>query len=357
MSGNKRKRSDDEGQSKYENLQKQKRRRSDGRKATIDPDGEFSATKSEGDSNNNDGVPQADITNLASEGQTFQHRRHDKKRSRKKDPSAALEGNEANTSIQVEGKIDNGLAIPDDKVPNVAPGESEVQAAKSRRRRKRKSRNEDPNSVLEANEASTSIQAEVKMGDGVSIPDGEVAKVTSEEQEIKRQRRKEKRRKVREEREAAKMIQETTKADEEHKHDQDAVSNGAARVLDQMENLQSSDNIKDGAAKASTDANAAKAQNKKEAPKEDNGKMDKMTTAETAPSGAGKAQKKPEKLARSSQKEQINGLIKSKPNRHSRRKSSSRNESRGETAPTWRVSESTGGCMLRIDPLFSPSEE
>ena len=233
MSGNKRKRSDDEGQSKYENLQKQKRRKSIGHKAITDLDGKFSATKSQEDSKNNHGVPQADVTGLASEVQRAKDRQSSKKKARKKDSSPALDDNEANTGIQVEGKMDNGVAIPDDKVPKVAPEESEVQATKSRRRRNKKSRNEDPNSALEANEPSTSIQAEVKTGDGVFIAtNGEVAKVTPEEREIIKQRRKEKRRKAKEER-----------------------------------------------------------------------------------------------------------------------------ESRGETAPTWRVSESTGGCMLRIDPLFSPGEE
>lgn len=238
MSSNKRKRSHDEGQSQDGNLQKQKKRKSHGRKTTIDQDRKSSAAKSQEESNSSDGVPEADATKL----------------------------------------------------------EPEVQTVKGRKRGKRRSRKKGSSPALEDNEASTSIEAEVKMGDGVSIPDGEVAQVTPEEQGTRKQR-KEKWRKDREERHAARIIQETTKADQEHNNHQDSAPNGAARVSDKTQILQSS------------------------------------------------------------QKEQAKGRIKSKPDRHSQHKSSRRKESRDETAPTWRVSESTGGCMLRIDPLFSPSEE
>ena len=298
MSSNKRKHSGDDGQGQDGNHHKQKRRRSNGRKLASDLDGKSSVKKSQEESKNNDGIPEADTTNLAPEVSAVEGTPHDKRRSRKRDSSPPLESNGASTSARSEVEVDGGVSALDGEVAKVTPEEAEVQAVKSRRRRKRKSRNKDPSSELEVNEADNSIQAEVTMGDGVSTPDGEVAKVTPEEQEAKRQARKEKRRKKKEERDAAKLNQDTSKADQEHKHHQDPDSSGAAE-----------------------------------------------------------AQKKMEKLPRSIQKEQTKALISSKSNRHSQHKSSRRKESRDENAPTWRVSESTGGCMLRIDPLFSPSEE
>ena len=178
---------------------------------------------------------------------------------------------------------------------NATSLEPEVQTAKGRKRGKRRKRGSHP--ALKDHEASPSFQVEGQVDSGATVPDDDMDKVTPEKQETKGPRRTEKRRKIREERGA------------------------------------------------------------KEAPKKDKEKWDQKPTAGTAASGAAKAQKKLEKLRRSSQKEQTKGLIKSKSDRHSQHESSSRKESRNETAPTWRISEPSGGCMLRIDPLFSPSEE
>ena len=298
MSSNKRKHSGDDGKGQDGNHHKQKRRRNNGRKVASDLDGKSSAKQSQEESKNNDGTPEADTANFAPEVSAVEGTPHDKRRSRKRDSSPSLESNGARTSAQSEVKVDGDISIPDGEVAKVTPEEAEVQAVKSRRRRKRKSRNKDPSPELEVSEANNKIQAEVTVGDGVSTPDGEVAKVTPEEQEAKRQARKEKRRKKKEERDAAKMDQDTSKADQEHKHHQDPDSSRATE-----------------------------------------------------------ARKKIEKLPGSSQKEQTKALISSKSNRHSQHRSSRRKKSRDETAPTWRISESTGGCMLRIDPLFSPSEE
>ena len=242
MSSNKRKRSGDDGQAQDDIPQKQKRRRSNGRKAATDLAGQSSPSKSQEDSNINGKVPEADT-------------------------------------------------------PNVV---GEAKGAGDRQRGKRKSKKRHSGPVLEGSGAATSIQVEVNMGDGDPIPDGEgeVAKVTPEEQEIKRQRRREKRRKDKAERDAAEMNQETAKAEQEHGHHQQDMTSGVAN-----------------------------------------------------------AQEKLKKRHRSSRKEQSKGLIKSRSDRRSQHKPSSRKESRDKTAPIWRVSESTGGCMLRIDPLFSPSEE
>ena len=299
MSSNKRKRRGDDGQSQDDNSHKQKRPRSNGRAATTDLDGDINATDSQEGLEHNDGAPEADTTNPA----------------------------------------------------------PEVHAVEARGGGKRKSRKRQSNPTLEANGASTVAQSEVKVDRDISIPDGEVAKVTPEEQEAKRHRRKEKKREAKGEKNAAKRNQEIIKADQEHNPLQHADPNGAARVSDNIGILQNSDNIMDGAAKISTDVQEAKAQKRKEGRKKHKKKWDKMTTAESAASGAAKTQKEPKKLSGSSQKERSNKPTKSKSDKHSRHKSSSRKKSRDETAPTWRVSDSTGGCMLRIDPLISPGEE
>ena len=258
MSSNKRKRSGDDGQGPDDIPKKQKRRRSNGRKATADLDVRLSANKSQEELNNNDRAPKADTTNLVPAVQAVNGRPHGKKRSRHGDSRLALGDNEATTSIQAEEIVENDVAMANGEGARATPEEPEVQAVKSRRRRRRKSKKE-PNPALEVNETSTSIQAEAKMSEGVSIPDDGVVKVTPKEQQTKGQMR--------------------------------------------------------------------------------------------------NAKEKLKKLRRRSRKEQNKGLIKSTSDSHLQNKSSARKKSRGETAPTWTVSEATGGCMLRIDPLFSLNEE
>ncbi|KAL8788196.1 MAG: hypothetical protein Q9195_007411 [Heterodermia aff. obscurata] len=199
MSSNKRKRSGEDGQARDDKHPKQKKHKSHGRTATADLDGKSSATKPQEQSSNNDSVTESDIINLAPEVRAAQGRRHGQKKSRKRDSDPALEDNKASTSAQAKVKVDSGITFPDGQVAKVVPGEREVQSDNSRQRGKRKSRKKDADAALDVNEPSMSIQAEVETADGVSIPDGEVANVTSEGKKAKRQRKREKRRRAKEE--------------------------------------------------------------------------------------------------------------------------------------------------------------